>query len=75
MATYSLGLTGVPADNPAQPLSLTVDDAVGRAGSMANAMQNKTQFLAKGVDGVTRWYTYDAERSIPGVSRVLKRVS
>lgn len=74
MATYSLGLTGVPADNPARPLSLTVDDAVAREGSMASAMRNKTQFLAKGNDGVTRLYTYDAERSIPGVSRVLKLV-
>lgn len=75
MATYSLGLTGAPADNPAQPLALTVDDAVGRAGAMASAMQNRTPFLAKGVDGVTRLYTYDAERSIPGVTRVLRRFS
>ena len=75
MATYSLGLTGVPADNPARPLSLTVDDAVALAGSMASAMQNGTQFLARGVDGVTRAYTYDNERSIPGITRVLKLVS
>lgn len=75
MATYSLALTGAPADNPAQPLSLKVDDAVAREGSMASAMQNRTPFLALGVDGVTRWYTYDTERSIPGVRRVLKLYS
>ena len=74
MATYSLAATGAPADNPALPLSLDPEDSVSRQGSRAAAMANNTPFLARGPDGGERWYTYDAERTIPGALNVLKLV-
>lgn len=72
--TYSLGITGARADNPPQILNTTLSDANARNGNLANAMQNRTAFLCKGPDGAERYYTIDAERSIPGVSTVLRAV-
>lgn len=69
--TYTLGITGVRADNPAQPQNLTLSDANARAGNQANAMQAGTHFLCKGPDGAERYYRIDAERSIPGQTPVL----
>ena len=74
MATYSIGLTGALAENPARPLNQTVDDAVATPGAMASAMSLRTPFLAKGPDGAQAWYRYDAERSLPGGPRILLKV-
>lgn len=72
--TYSLGITGARADNPPQILNTTLSDANARSGSLANAMQNGTAFLCKGPDGAERYYTIDAERSVPGLTTVLRAV-
>lgn len=61
--TYSLAVTGAPANNPTIPQSLTVDDSVGRNGGAQNAMALGTPFLCKGPDGASRYYVFDAERS------------
>lgn len=74
--SYSQSITGVPAGySPNQPAVLTVDDTVANAlGAQAQAMRLNTPFLCKGADGGQAWYTYDAERSVPGVSCILKKV-
>lgn len=82
--TYSVGITGAPADNDAVELfakatntqTLTIDDANGAThGDQRNAMMLNTQFLCLGTDGQQAYYTYDAERSNPRLGiRVLKRV-
>jgi len=73
--TYSLAVTGVPADNPQAPLSLDVEDAAARYGSAQNDMMTGAQFLCRGPDGSEAYYTYDAERSNPDIGlRILKRV-
>lgn len=72
--TYSLAIKGVRADNPPQVQNLTVSDPQGVAGGQAQAMQLGTAFLCKGPDGAERYYTIDAERSIPGLTPVLRAV-
>lgn len=72
--TYSLGITGARADNPPQILNTTLSDANARSGNLAAAMQLGTAFLCKGPDGAERYYQVDAERSIPGVTTVLRAV-
>lgn len=70
--TYSLAVTGARADAfPDQPETLDISDDVATPGSMALAMQQNTQFLARGPDGAERYYTYDAERSTPAVPILL----
>lgn len=74
--TYSLSITGVPAGNVYQPAKeLTITDAnCVTPGAEQYAMQTGTQFLVQQPDGSQAYYTYDAERCIPGVQRVLRRV-
>lgn len=74
MATYSLAITGVGAGNPFQPVALTIDDAYARPGSQALASSQGAPFLCKRPDGSSAWFVYDAERSIPGQTRILRRV-
>ena len=83
MATYSLsnptgtGTTfrGAMVNNAQIPINHPIDDAyVNTPMSEQNAMMLGTPFLAKGPDGQQRLYKYDAERSIPGVLRILLRV-
>lgn len=74
MATYSLAVTGACADSRNLVTNVMVDDLEATAGGQALASQLNTQMLCKNPDGSQSWYTYDAERSIPGVSRVLKPV-
>lgn len=70
--TYSLGITGARADNFAQPLNQTITDTSARApAAQQRAMMHGRAFLCKGPDGAERYYVYDAERSIPGVSMIL----
>jgi len=73
--TYSLSNTGCLAENAQQPLVYKVPDQVSNSvGAEQQAMQLGTQFLAKGPDGSQAYFIFDAERSIPGVRRVLRRV-
>jgi hypothetical protein len=74
--TYSLAVTGVAAGNSFQPSGqLTISDsACQSARGEQNVMQLGTAFLVKMPDGSQVWHTYDAERSIPGGSLVLKRL-
>ena len=74
--TFSIAVTGVAAGNPFQPSGeLTIGDlACQSVGDEQQAMQLGTAFLVKMPDGSKVWHTYDAERSIPGGSLVLKRL-
>ena len=81
--TYSLGITGVPAENPFLPATLDISDQVEAGGQTLSAVgapaeQNMMRLglpvLCQGPDGQQAWYTYDAERSIPGVLRIMKKV-
>jgi len=47
-------------------------DDGARDGNMAAAMQNGTQLLCKGQDGLLAWYTLDPTRSTPTVPVLLK---
>ena len=74
--TFSIAVTGVAAGNPYQPTGeMTIGDSVCQsAGDEQQAMQLGTAFMVKMPDGSKVWHTFDAERSIPGVSLVLKRL-
>ena len=74
--TFSIAATGVAAGNPYQPTKqLTIGDSVCQGpGDEQNAMALGTAFLVKMPDGSQVWHTFDAERSIPRVSLVLKRL-
>ena len=75
MATYSLNFKGVPASNSQQPLSMVVsDDVCNSPAAEQQAMMLGTPFLIKTPSGQQVLMKYDAERSIPGVLRVLQRV-
>lgn len=65
--TYSLAITGAAAQSVNQVETLVIDDSVARPGAMQQAMALGTPFLAKGPDGASRYYTFDAERSTPTV--------
>lgn len=74
-ATYSLANTGCSANNAQQPLVLQVNDASSNsAGAEQQAMQIGGPVLVKNPDGSQSYYFFDAERSIPGVRRVLRAV-
>lgn len=73
--TYSLSNTGCSANSWDQPLVYKVPDQVSNSGGAEQqAMQLGTQFLAQGPDGSQFYAVYDAERSVPGVRRVLRKV-
>lgn len=76
MATYSLAVTGTRADSsPYAVNNVVLADTVSQSvGDQQNAMQLNTPFLCKNPDGSFSWYVLDAERSIPGVNRVLRPV-
>jgi len=74
MATYSIATTGMRADSPFTIANVTLPDTSATVGGQAAAMQNNTQMLCKNADGSFSLYTLDAERSVPGVSRVLLKV-
>ncbi len=83
MATYSLANLAVTstafrgAVGAQQPLPINhpiEDDYVNTPAREQRAAMLGEPFLAKGPDGMQRLYKYDAERSIPGVQRVLVRV-
>jgi hypothetical protein len=76
VATYSLNIKGARATSLFQVSEVGIDDLYVAPGDRAapQAMSLNTPMLCKGPDGRTNWYVYDAERTIPGVQRVLKRV-
>jgi hypothetical protein len=80
--TYSQSVTGINAGaryNTAKTIQVgDVDiagDVVGSFGpSQQSSMARGAQILCKNPDGSQSYYTIDAERSIPGVSLVLRAV-
>ena len=73
MTTYSQSVSGLN-QTLFEPKILTVNDAQAPVGAQQNAMQNGLWFLAKNADGSSSWYTFDAERSVPGYPPVLRAV-
>jgi hypothetical protein len=72
MTTYSLAITGAPADQTFGEKTLDVPDSVigstytiasATVGGMQNCMRQGLQVLCKGPDGGQHWYAFDAERS------------
>lgn len=81
MATYSQSVTGLNANTRYTPKSLQVADtdaagnvAVAGVGAEQGVMSRGNQILCKNPDGSQSWYTIDAERSVPGVSLVMRAV-
>jgi hypothetical protein len=81
--TYSQSLTGVNACARYTAKVISVGDldaagnalnAIGDAGAQQGVMTRGNQILCKGPDGAQKWYTIDAERSVPGVSLVMRPV-
>ena len=84
MTTYSQSLTGINAGSCYAPKIDDVPDAdaagnclAGTAsfiGAQQGNMMRGNQILVKGPDGGQFWATIDAERSVPGVSLILRPV-
>lgn len=83
--TYSQSLTGINASTRYTPKTVQVGDAdiaanavaqgnVNFAGAQQGAMQRNDMILCKNPDGSQSYYAIDAERSIPGVSLVMRPV-
>jgi hypothetical protein len=80
--TYSQSVTGINAGSrytakavQVGDVSIIAGDVIGpAAASQAGAMSQGVQVLCKNADGSQSWYTIDAERSIPGVSLVMRPV-
>jgi len=82
--TFSQSLTGINAGaryNTAKTVQIGDLDAAGNAlnsstavGAQQGSMARGNQILCKNPDGSQSWYTIDAERTIPGVSVVMRPV-
>ena len=82
--TYSQSLTGINAGaRYSTPSTVRVGDsdaagnalnALADAGAQRGSMSRGNQILCKNPDGSQSWYVIDAERSIPGVSLVMRPV-
>ena len=84
--TFSQSLTGINAGTRYTPKTLQVGDldAAGNVvasaanvnfnGAQQGSMQRGNQILCKNPDGSQSYYTIDAERTIPGVSVVMRPV-
>ena len=82
--TYSQSLTGINAGaryNTPKTVQIGDLDAAGNAlnsstsvGAQQGSAQRGSQILCKNPDGSQSWYTIDAERTIPGVSLVMRPV-
>ncbi len=83
--TFSQSLTGINAGSRFTAKTITTGDTdiaanavaqgnVNFAGAQQGAMQRNDYILCKNPDGSQSYYTLDAERSIPGVSLILKPV-
>lgn len=74
-ATYSLSITGVGAHNPFIPKVQQIDDNFANSvGAEQGTMSDGANFLVKLPDGQLARHVFDAERTIPGVLRVTRRV-
>lgn len=80
--TYSQSLAGINAGTRYTPKTVQVGDA-DIAGNVNQSWApditgtvtvRGNQILCKNPDGSQSWYTIDAERSIPGVSLVMRPV-
>jgi len=74
-ATFSLSVTGVSANSRFQVKNDQIDDNFANSVLMEQqTMSDGASFLVKGPDGMLRRSVLDAERTVPGVLRVLRRV-
>jgi hypothetical protein len=74
-ATFSLSLTAVSAHNPFIPKQQQIDDNFANtAAQEQQTMRTGASFLVLAPDGSLVRHSFDAERSIPGVLRVTRRV-
>lgn len=75
MTTYSLGTTGIAAQNPFQPKVFDVPDtsqsgiSCNAIGGMAQVMRTEDSLLVKNPDGSQSYQRFDAERSNPALSQ------
>jgi hypothetical protein len=75
MASYNQKKTAIVTHNAFIPASTLLDDAVCNTPAQEQrAMQLGTVFMAQLPDGMMVPCVYDAERSIPGVLRIVRRV-
>jgi len=73
--TYSLSITGTPSHNPFIPKNVTLDDSVvASVGDEQGAMAEGAVFNVKFPDGSNVPCVFDAERSIPGVLRIVRKI-
>ena len=79
--TYSQSVTGINAGaryNAPKTLQVGDTDAAGNVvgidGGQRGVMMRGNQVLCKNPDGSQSYYTIDAERSVPGVSLVMRAV-
>ena len=80
--TYSQSITGINANaRYSTPKTIQVGDSdiasdalTTHGRSWQGPMSRGDQILCKHPDGSQSWYTIDAERSIPGVSLVMRPV-
>jgi hypothetical protein len=74
-ATFSLSITGVSAHNIFQPKLTQIDDNFANTPAQEQqTMSDGASFLVLMPDGQLIRHVFDAERSIPGVLRVTRRV-
>jgi hypothetical protein len=84
VTTYSQSLTGINAGARYAAKVLDVPDADAASNSLAGNvnfgfaqagnMARGNQVLCKNPDGSQSWYVIDAERSVPGVSLIMRPV-
>jgi hypothetical protein len=75
MATYSLSITAISTHNALAPKTVFIDDQyVVSPGAEQRAMQLGTQMFCKLPDGGQAYHTFEADRCIPGVLRIVRRV-
>ena len=68
---HSLQAKGSRDDSPAKAKPLLLDDAKAAPGQQSAAMRKNEAFLCQRPDGSERYYTIDAERSVPGQPPIL----
>jgi hypothetical protein len=73
MATYSLAITGISANQRFGLKVLTLPDSSATPTGQQQAMQLNTPLLCLDQDGSQRYYVLDAERSTPA-NPILRRL-
>jgi hypothetical protein len=75
MATYSLSITGSGSHNAFLPKALQIDDKYAISpGAEQQAMMLGMPVLCLQADGSQVYHRFEAERCIPGVLRIMRKV-